>query len=321
MLIDGGWYMGGNTPESENVLQSVPEIDIPVIMEYARKNNVRVILWVDYRPFERQLDEALDLYEKWGVVGIKIDGMNRDDQEMVNLYEKWARKAAEHHIFVDMHGAYKPTGMERTYPNFLTYEGVMGSEYNLWSERVTPEYTVTIPFTRMLAGPMDFTPGAFHNAARGKFEVRDLRPMSQGTRARQLAMFVVYQSQLTMVADYPEAYENQPGIEFIEKVPTVWDDTKVLSGEPGKYIAMARQSGSEWYLGAMTDWDARDIDVSLKFLGSGEYEAQIFTDGPEADKEATSLSITKQRVTASDVLKLRMAPGGGSAVIISPVVK
>lgn len=319
MLIDGGWYLATSVPDSDDVMKPVPEVDMPHILAHAREKGVDVMLWADYHPLESHLEAAMALYERWGVAGVKIDGMNRDDQQMVDLYAKWVRKAAEHHLVVDLHGAYKPTGMERTYPNLLTIEGVMGMEYNKWSERVTPEYTVTIPFTRMLAGPMDFTPGAFHNAARGVFVAQDIAPMSQGTRARQLAMYVVYQSALVMVSDYPEAYEGQPGFEFIEKVPTVWDDTKVLSGEPAKYVAIARRSGADWYLGAMTDWDAQDMKIGLGFLGSGAYEAQIFADGPGADKTATSLSITKMRVRADDRLPLHLAPGGGAAVVISRV--
>jgi alpha-glucosidase len=196
------------------------------------------------------------LYEKWGAAGIKVDYMNRDDQEMVNYYEKVVSKAAEHRLTVDFHGAYKPTGLRRAYPNLLTREGVMGLEYSKWSARVTPGHDVTIPFTRMLAGPMDFTPGAFRNAAQGQFEARDIAPMSQGTRAHQLAMYVVYESPLVMVSDYPEAYEGQPGIEFIEKVPTVWDETRVLAGAPAKHIVIARRNGTSWYIGAMTNWEA-----------------------------------------------------------------
>jgi alpha-glucosidase len=321
MLIDGGWYMGTSVPDSDDILKSIPEVDMPHILAHAKQKGVNVILWVDWHPLESHLDEALALYEKWGVTGIKIDGMNRDDQGMVNLTAKWVRKAAEYHLTVDLHGAYKPTGLQRTYPNLLTVEGVMGMEYNKWSERVTPEYTTTIPFTRMLAGPMDFTPGSFHNTVRGQFIAQDIAPMSLGTRANQLAMYVVYESPLAMVSDYPEAYENQPGIEFIEKVPTVWDDTKVINGKPSMYVTIARRSGENWYIGAMTNWDSRDLEIPLSFLKSGEYKAQVFADGPDADKTATSLVVSKKQVTAAERLHLHLAPGGGSAIILSPVVK
>ncbi len=319
MLVDAGWAPISPDGRIEDILRYVPEVDIPGIIAHGKAKGVAVLLWVEWQALDRHLDEAMALYEKWGAAGIKVDYMNRDDQEMVNYYEKVVRKAAEHHLTVDFHGAYKPTGLRRAYPNLLTREGVMGMEYSKWSERVTPEYDVTIPFTRMLTGPMDFTPGAMRNAARGEFKALDVAPMSQGTRAHQLAMYVVYESPLVMVSDYPEAYEGQPGLEFIERVPVVWDDTRVLGGEPGKFVAIARQSGDSWYLGAMTNGDARDIELTLDFLGTGEYEAQIFADGPDADKAATSLEISKRRVTATDKLAVHLAPGGGAAVILAPI--
>jgi alpha-glucosidase len=316
MLIDAGWYPATDDRHPLDILRHVPEVDVPGIIAYAKQKGVKVILWVFWSELDKHMDEALTLYEKWGAAGIKVDFMDRDDQEMVNFYERCVRKAAEHHMVVDFHGAYKPTGLRRTLPNLLTREGIMGLEYSKWSDRITPEHDVTIPFTRMLAGPMDYTPGGFHNATRAEFKPRHVEPMTQGTRAHELAKYVVYESPLAMVSDYPEAYENQPGIEFIEKVPTVWDDTKVLNGEPGKYITVARRNGDSWYVGAMTNWDARDLEIPLNFLGSGEYEAQIFADGPDADKVAPSLSITKKRLKASDKLNLHLAPGGGAAIIV-----
>ena len=319
MLVDAGWaplLPGGRL---EDIMSFIPECDVPDIIAHGNKNGVKVLLWVEWRALDARMDEAMALYEKWGAAGIKVDYMNRDDQDMVNYYERVVRKAAEHHLTVDFHGAYKPTGLRRAYPNLLTREGVMGLEYSKWSERVTPEYDVTIPFTRMLAGPMDFTPGAFRNAARGAFKALDVAPMSQGTRAHQLAMYVVYESPLVMVSDYPEAYEGQPGLEFIKSVPTVWDETRVLGGEPAKFVAVARRSGNGWYLGAMTNWDGRDLEYPLGFLGAGEYEAQVFADGPDADKVATSLETVRKKVTAGDKLSLRLAPGGGAAVILTPV--
>jgi alpha-glucosidase len=319
MLVDAGWAPLSPDRRIEDILRYIPEVDIPGIIAYGKAKGVAVLLWVEWRALDRSMDEAMALYEKWGAAGIKVDYMNRDDQEMVNYYQKVVVKAAEHHLTVDFHGAYKPTGLRRAYPNLLTREGVMGLEYSKWSERITPEYDVTIPFTRMLAGPMDFTPGAFRNAARGEFKARDVAPMSQGTRAHQLAMYVVYESPLVMVSDYPEAYEGQPGFEFIERVPTVWDDTKVLGGEPAKFVAIARRNGDSWYLGAMTNWDVRDLELTLDFLGSGDYEATVFADGPDAAKTATSLDISKKRVTSADKLAIHLAPGGGAAVILTPV--
>ena len=319
MLVDAGWYPAQDYTHALDILHHVPEVDIPDIVAYGKQKGVKVLLWLYWSALDKQMDEAMSLYEKWGVAGIKVDFMDHDDQEMVNFYERCVRKAAEHHLVVDLHGAYKPTGLRRTYPNLLTREGVMGMEYSKWSERVTPQHDVTIPFTRMLAGPMDFTPGAFNNAARGRFVARNLEPMSQGTRAHQLAMYVVYESPLVMLSDYPEAYDHNPGMEFLDKVLTVWDDTKVLNGEPAEYVTIARRHGDAWYLGSMTNWDARDWKLPLDFLGQGTYEAQIFADGPDADTVGTSLTVSKKRVSAGQTLDVHLAPGGGLAVIFTPL--
>jgi alpha-glucosidase len=318
MLVDAGWYPEADYTHPIDILHHTAETDVPRIIEYANQKGVKILLWVFWGALDKHLDEALNLYKSWGAAGIKVDFMDRDDQEMVNFYERVARKTAEMKMTLDFHGAYKPTGLRRTYPNLLTREGVMGLEYSKWSERITPQHDVTLPFTRMLAGPMDYTPGGFRNATRGEFQARNLEPMTQGTRAHELSKYVVFESPLVMVSDYPEAYEGQPGFEFSEKVPTVWDDTNVLNGEPGQFITIARQKGNSWFLGAMTNWDARDLEIPLGFLGSGEYEAQIFADGADADKVATSLSISTKRVKATDKLNIRLAPGGGLAVIFSP---
>ena len=313
MMIDSNW-----SPFND-ITRTIPEVDLPAVLAHARSRGVKVLLWMLWTAVRQQMDVAFPLYEKWGVAGVKIDFMDRDDQAMVNFYEEMARKAAEHHLLVDFHGAFKPTGLRRTYPNMVGREGVMGLEYNKGSYRVTPEHEVTIPFTRMLGGPMDFTSGCFHNATREQFKPRNIEPMCQGTRAHQLAMYAVYEVPLAMVSDYPEAYKNQPEFEFIERVPTVWDDTKVLNGMPGKYITIARQHGDTWYLGSMTNWETRDMQVAVDFLGEGEYEAKVFADGPDADKVPTSVSISNKRVKRGDKLNAHLAPGGGCAVIFTPV--
>jgi len=318
MLVDAGWYPAKDYTHPDDILIYVPEVNVPEIIAHAKQKGVKVLLWVYWGAMDKQMDEALDLYAKWGAAGIKVDFMDHDDQQMVNFYERLVRKAAEHHLVVDLHGAYKPTGLRRTYPNLLTREGVMGMEYSKWSDRVTPEHDVTIPFTRMLAGPMDYTPGCFNNATREQFKPRNLEPMCQGTRAHQLAMYVVFESPLVMLSDYPEDYDHNPGMEFLDKVPTVWDETKVLNGEPARYVTIARRHGDTWYLGAMTNWDARDLEIPLGLLGAGEYEAQIFADGTDADKVATSLAISRKKMKMADKLTLHLAPGGGAAVIFTP---
>ena len=313
MLIDAGW-----SPE-DDITRTVPSIDMPGIIAYAKRRGVRILLWMQWKAVDKQMDQAFPLFEKWGVAGVKIDYMDRNDQEMVNFYHRTVEVAAEHHLAVDFHGAYPPAGLRRTYPNLLTREGVMGMEYNKWSRRETPEHLVTIPFTRMLAGPMDYTPGCFNNATREQFEPRKIQPMCQGTRANQLAMYVVYLSPLEMVSDYPEDYLGQPGFEFLEKVPTVWDATRVLNGEPSEYVTIARRHGAEWFLGSMTNWTPRDLSIPLSFLGRGKWNAKIFADGPNASQNAKDLSIQTKQVTAGDALLLHLASGGGAAVIFSPV--
>jgi alpha-glucosidase len=313
MLIDAGWSA------RDDITHTTAEIDMPEILAHAKERGVRILLWLHWTAVDKQIDQAFPLYEKWGVAGVKVDFMDRDDQEMVNFYERVLRKAAEHHLTVDFHGAYKPTGLRRTFPNLLTREGVMGMEYSKWSTRETPEHDATLPFTRMLAGPLDYTPGCFNNATREGFKVQNVQPMCQGTRAHQLAMYVDFLSPLVMLSDYPEDYDHNPGMEFLDKVPTVWDETKVLAGEPGKFVAIARRHGDTWYFGAMTNWDARDLAIPLKFLGSGKYRAQIFSDGPDAESDAKSLSTTSRSVNAGESLSLHLAPGGGAAVIFAPV--
>ncbi len=320
------WYKGPNhsvpenyPPDEVDITQQSASVDIQEVLGYARQKGVKCLLWLDWPPLKRQMDVAIPLYEKWGAAGLKVDLMDRDDQEMVNFYQRVAELAAAHHLLVYFHGAYKPTGLRRTYPNVLNRESVMGLEHDKGEYLVTPDYDVTLPFVRLLAGPMDYTPGSFHNATRAQFKPQYIQPMSQGTRAHQLAMYVVYLAPLEMVSDDPEAYEGQPEFAFLQKVPTVWDETKVLGGEPGQFITVARQKDGLWYVGSMTNWDARDIHLPLAFLGQGSYRAQIFADGPDADRVATRVAISEQSVNRGDTLNLHLAPGGGAAVILTPV--
>lgn len=311
-LFDDGWS------SQDDITHTVAGLSIPDLVVYGREKGVKVLLWLPWNAVDKQMDEAFPLYEKWGVSGVKIDFMNRDDQEMVNFYERVLRKAAEHRLIVNFHGAFKPTGLRRTYPNLITREGVMGLEYSLWSRRATPENDVTIPFTRMLAGPLDYAPGAFHNSTRQSFRPREDEAVSQGTRAHQLALYVVFESPLAMVWGYPESYENQPGIEFLEVVPTTWDETRVLAGEVSQYIAVARRKAGAWYLGALTNWDERDLEIPLGFLGSGQFEVKLFADGPDANTKPTSLRISTARVNATSTFRIHLASGGGLAATITP---
>lgn len=316
-LIDWQWYGAFNSPNAD-VTKINPNIDMPELLRFARERNVRLFVWLYWKDIDRKLEEAFALYEKWGLAGVKIDFMDRDDQEMVNWYHKVIRKAAEHHLMVDFHGAYKPTGTYRTWPNQITREGVLGEEYAKFSKLLTPDHDVTLPFTRMLAGPMDYTPGGFLNRSKGKWK-QTLPTEVMGTRGHELAKFVIFDSPLTVLCDHPRNYRGQAGLEFLRVVPTSWDETKVLEGMPGEYITMARRSGQAWYLGGMTNSESRTRTLKLDFLGKGSYVAHIYRDAPDADEIAEHLVEETKTVTAGTELELWSASGGGFAVQFIPV--
>jgi len=308
-------------PESLDITKAIPELDMPEILEYAHRHGVGLIIWMHWKSLRKQMDEALSLYEKWGAKGIKMDFMERDDQEMVNFYTEVAQKCAKHHLMVGYHGAYKPTGLRRTYPNVITREGVLGAEYNKWTNRITPLHNVTLPFTRMLAGPMDYTPGGFRNVTADQFKPEYIEPMVMGTRGHQLAMYVVYESPLMMVSDSPETYRGAEGTDFIRQVPTSWDETRVLAGEIAEYIVIARRQGRDWYIGAMTNWTRRHLNISLQSLGNGDWAADIYNDGPKAARTPTDLTYSQTVLQSSRALKIDLAPGGGWAAHLRPLAK
>jgi len=320
-LVDWQWYGEPFDPKSDITHQN-PDINIPELVAYARDRQVRLLVWLFWEKADRQLDEALALYEKWGLAGVKIDFMNRDDQEMVNFYHRVVKKAAEHRLLVDFHGAYKPTGTGRTWPNHITREGVMGNEYNKWSARVTPEHCLTLPFTRMLTGPMDFTPGGFRQGTAAGFKVVGgdaPAPMVMGTRCFQLAMMVVYDSPLQVLCDSPYAYRASPaGLDFLKVVPTTWDQTKVLDGQVGRFIATARRSSTDWFIGTMTDWTSRSLEIPLDFLGQGTFEATIWSDAPDANDHPENLVKETRTVTAKDRITAHLASGGGQVMHVRP---
>ncbi|HLF34886.1 MAG TPA: glycoside hydrolase family 97 catalytic domain-containing protein, partial [Cyclobacteriaceae bacterium] len=325
MIIDWHWYgppfMPGEdykaNPDAD-ITRVTPEVDMPEVLGYAGKNKVRLILWLQWEHADKQMDEAFALYEKWGIAGVKIDFMARDDQDMVNFYEKVVKKAAENKLMMDFHGAYKPTGLRRTYPNLITREGVLGNEYNKWSDLVTPEHNCTLPFTRMLAGPMDYTPGAFINRTAEKFE-NAIPAQVMTTRCHQLAMFVVFDSPLVVACDHPDQYYNKKGIDFLKVVPTTWDDTKVLSGEVGEHIVVARKNADGWYIGAMNNSLPRKIEVIPEFLGEGEYRLHFFKDGPDANSHAEDTREGEIIIMKTDTIQIEMASGGGYAAYLLPV--
>lgn len=313
MLIDGGWS------QMDDITKMNPNMDVPAIVKYAAAKNVKVWIWTHYTPTVIQMDEAFPLYEKWGVAGVKIDYIQRGDQTGIEWYYRAARLAAEHHLMLDYHGTTSPWGMSRTYPNVVGYEGVLGMENSKWSTRDNPISRTTLPFTRMLSGPMDYTPGGFGNATQEEFVARNNRPMVLGTRAQQLALYVVYFAPIQMVADAPQAYGGQPEFQFIKDVPATWDETRGLQGAPGESITVARRSGRDWFLGAITNWTPRDLSVPLNFLGAGKFTAVIYEDGPDADQKPQHVTIEKKSVRQSDTLKLHLAPGGGCAIRFVPV--
>jgi len=313
IILDEGWYKIGT-----NVLESIPEINVPELCKYGESRNVGIILWVVWKTFWDKIDEAVALYEKWGVKGVKVDFMQRDDQKIVNFYYEAARKTAEHHLLIDFHGSYKPEGLQRTYPNALTREGVRGMENSKWERNISPEHDVTLPFTRMVPGPMDFTPGAMINMDRANFNPQFTRPESQGTRVHQMSMYVIYESPLQMLSDSPSNYmKEQECTDFLVKVPVVWDDIKVLAAKTGDYLLLARRSGSDWFVGGMTDWSPRQLDLDLSFLPAGEFAMEIFQDGINADKHAQDYKHLKKSVKSGDKMKIEMAPGGGWVARIS----
>lgn len=317
-LIDWQWYGPYNKPEAD-ITKVAPQLDMPNILAYAKSKNVKCWVWLYYTDVNRtDFDKACALYESWGLAGVKIDFMDSEDQEMVNWYHRTVKTAAAHHLMVDFHGAYKPDGFQRTYPNLVTREGVLGNEYNKWSLRITPEHMVTLPFTRMLAGPMDFTPGGFLNRTPEKFE-NGSPAQVLGTRALQLAQFVVYDSPFTVACDHPDNYKGQVGVEFLKKVKTMWDDTKILNGQIGEYITSARRSGDEWFLGAMTNSESRSLEIKLDFLGAGKYTMVAFEDGPDAAINAEKVTRSSKTVAKGDIVKIKMAPGGGFAAYLVPV--
>lgn len=311
IILDEGWY------HLKDVLKVKEDCDVEEIIRYGKEKNVGVILWVTWKAFEDKLEEALDTFQKWGAMGVKVDFMQRDDQWMVQYYHKIAKKCAEHKLLVDFHGSYKPTGLRRAYPNVITREGIFGGEQNKWCAKDDPEHHLVLPFTRMVAGPMDYTPGAMLNATKRGFSANYSSPMSMGTRCHQLAMYVIYESPLQMLCDNPSNYYREPEcMEFLKKVPSVWDDTKVLNGKISDYVTIARRSGDSWYVGAMTDWSKRDIKISLDFLPAGDYKVTIWKDGVNANKHAADYKKVVKNVNNTSTLDIKMASGGGWAAII-----
>jgi len=311
IIMDGGWS------EALDLTKVVPEISLQEILNYGKQKGVDVILWASWYAVTRQMEKAFPLYSKMGVKGFKIDFVDRDDQIAVASLYEIAKKAAENHLLVDYHGIFKPTGLQRTYPNVIGYEGVKGLENYKWAIEDQPRYVVSIPYTRMMAGPMDYTPGAMRNAVKANFRPINDNPMSQGTRCQQLAMYVVFEAPLQMLSDNPTTYmKEQECTDFITKVPTTFDETVPMDGKVGEYVALARKKRNTWYVGAMTNWNARDLTLDFSFLIEGVYQAVVFKDGINADHEATDYKREVIKFSSGDKLNIHLAPGGGWAARI-----
>ena len=307
IILDEGWYKLGN------LLEVVPEMNIEELVAYGKQKNVGIILWVVWKTLDDQFTPAFNQFTKWGIKGLKVDFMQRDDQPVMNFYEKVCREAAKRKMLVDFHGAIRPAILTRTWPNLLTTEGVRGLEQTKWSKLANPEHNVTIPFTRMLLGPMDYTPGAMVNSGNEKnFAAIFERPMSLGTRCHQLAMYVVYESALQMLADSPSHYLREPEImNFLGPVPSVWHETKVLHAKISDSIVIARRHDQDWYIGAMTDWTPRELQINFSFLPNGTWQLEEYQDGPNADRVGSDYKRLTSIVNNKTKLWIKLAGGGG----------
>lgn len=318
IIIDEGWS------GKESLLEGLnPDIDLKEIISHANSKGVGVILWASWRNSIKHLEESFKHYAEMGVKGFKVDFFDRDDQPLIASVEQIADCAARNKLLLDLHGL-KPYGIQRAYPNIVNFEGVKGLENAKWEPIVDgaplhdfPRYDVTAPYLRQLVGPMDYTPGATKNATRAHFRAVNDHPMSQGTRVHQMAMYTLFEAPLQMLADSPSNYNKEPEYTaFIAQVPTTFDETVALSGEIGEHIAIARRKGSTWYVAAMTNWTPREYTIDFSFLGEGNYQAEIFSDGVNADKDATDYRRQIQTINHKDKLQFLMAPGGGWTAIL-----
>ena len=310
VVLDEGWY----DSSKGDIMNPIPAIDLQGLIDYGREKGVSIALWTVFNVLDEHLTEACEKYAKMGVKGWKVDFMDRNDQTAVEMAERLAKTCAQYQLFLDYHGFYAPTGMSRTYPNILNYEGVFGMEEARWAKKETdmPRYDVTFPFIRMMAGQVDFTPGAMRNGTRENWVECYQNPVSMGTRCHQLACYIVHDSPFTMLCDAPTNYEREQAcVDFITSLPDTFDETKIIQGKLGSYIIVARRNGSDWYLGGQTNWDGRDVELSLDILPPGTYQATIVSDGINANHNAEDYRIEQKTLTANDQLSLKMANGGG----------
>ncbi|WP_298647007.1 glycoside hydrolase family 97 protein [uncultured Proteiniphilum sp.] len=318
VILDEGWAVNLEA----DLLKVVPEIDLQELVDYAKQRNVGIILWAGYWAFDRDMENVCRHYSEMGVKGFKVDFMDRDDQQMVDFIYRASETAARYKLILDFHGMYKPAGLQRTYPNVLNFEGVFGLEQLKWSpesvDMVT--YDVTVPFIRMAAGPMDYTQGAMRNASKGNYRPINSEPMSQGTRCRQLALYVVFESPVNMLCDSPSNYmKESESLEFISQIPTVWDESVALNGEVAKYVTVARRKANDWYIGGITNWESRDMEIDLSFLPEGYYRVTLFRDGANAHRKGIDYVWETRRIHSGETLSVHLAPGGGFAIKLEKV--
>ncbi len=312
-LIDADWT------ERYDLRNVAPDVDIEEVVEYSHKKQVGLILWVNWKALQNEFKPILDQFEDWGIRGIKVDYMDRDDQKMVNFYHRVARACAKRNMFINFHGSYKPTGLRRTFPNVFTREGFIEFEYNGWSKNANPRHHMILPFTRMVLGPLDYIPATLNNARKSNFCPVGDRPMGQGTRAHSIALAVLFESPIQMIPDSPSDYDRAPRCtRFITGIPVTWDETVGLAGDVGQYAAVARRHGKVWYVAAATNWSARELSLDLSFLGSGAYRCEYIQDGPNSKNRAIDHEHGETRVTRSTEIPLQLAPGGGWVARLSP---
>ena len=299
-----------------DILTPRSELELPKILEYARQKGIGIRLWVHWKPLDERLAESLAQYEEWGIRGLMVDFLDRDDQEMVEYCERVLEAAAWHRIHIQFHGSYKPSGEQRTFPNLFNREGVLNLEYLKWTARCTPQHNVDVAFSRALAGPTDYHLGGFRSTPPAQFVTRSANPYVLGSRCHHLALYVIYENPMPMVSDSPSAYAGQMGFEFLKEVPTTWDETRFLAGEAGEFVVLARRKGRTWYLGGTTNGTGRDLSIPLDILGPGEYEAELFVDGSLSEDDPNLIRKENRIIDGDGSLAVKMAPGGGFVAII-----
>ena len=313
IVLDEGWY---NSKEG-SILKPIDDIQLPKLIEYGKSKGVDIVLWAVFNVMDENLETICKTYADMGIKGFKVDFMDRDDQTAIEMVERLAACTAKHHLILDLHGIYKPHGLNRTYPNILNYESVFGMEECRWTEAKNdmPLYDVTFPYIRMMAGQVDFTPGAMRNGTRDNWKAIYTKPISMGTRCHQAACYIVQDSPFTMLADAPTNYEtDEPYTRYIASLPVVFDKTIVPQGEIGKYIVTARKKGYNWYVGGQSNWDERTLTLKFDFLADGDYEAIVLKDGINANHDAEDYKIEKSVINQKSELKIHLASGGGFVI-------